>query len=295
MLSHIQEYLDYIEFEKNYSKLTIASYKRDLLEFKDFLEKEKYVVIDVKVIRSFMLYLSNDNSNRSIARKVSSLKSYYKFLRKNKITDDNPFESLERQHIKKRLPEILSFDEIVELLNLKISSSDEINARNTLIVRVLFASGVRVSELTNIKISDIDFFLKYIRIHGKGNKDRLVFIDDETVDCIYDYIDNYRVLFENHSNNSYLLTNRYGNKMTDRSVQIILKEMGKKMKNPKDIYPHMLRHSFASFLLEDGADLRSIQELLGHKSLQATQVYTTLSSKRLQENYLSAHPHAKKK
>ncbi len=295
MLKYIDLYLDYIKYEKNYSELTIKSYKRDFEEFNTFLKQEEIDIIDAKTIRAYMYYLSSNNTRRSIARKLSSLKSYYKYLRKNELSKENPFETLERQHIKKRLPEILTMDEISELLSIEISNKEEINKRNYLIVRLLFVSGVRVSELTSIKLTDIDLNEKYLKIHGKGNKDRLVFVDDETIDYVYDYISVYREMFENHNETSYLFINKFGNKLTDRSVQLILQEMGRRMKTPKDIYPHMLRHSFASSLLEDGADLRSIQELLGHKSLQSTQVYTSLSNQRLQQNYLQSHPHAKKK
>ena len=295
MLKYIDLYLDYIKYEKNYSELTIKSYKRDFEEFNSFLKQEEIDIIDAKTIRAYMYYLSSNNTRRSIARKLSSLKSYYKYLRKNELSKENPFETLERQHIKKRLPEILTMYEISELMSIEISNKEEINKRNYLIVRLLFASGVRVSELTNIKLTDIDLNEKYLKIHGKGNKDRLVFVDDETIDYVYDYISVYREMFENHNETSYLFINKFGNKLTDRSVQLILQEMGRRMKTPKDIYPHMLRHSFASSLLEDGADLRSIQELLGHKSLQSTQVYTSLSNQRLQQNYLQSHPHAKNK
>lgn len=295
MLSHVNAYLDYIKYEKNYSEYTYKFYKRDLDEFALFLKEENIQIIDQKTIKSFMYKLKmNGNEERSIARKLSSLKSYFKYLRKNGISMENPFEFIERQKIKKPLPELLTYEEIIELLTIEISNKEEFNIRNYLIVRVLFATGVRVSELTNMKIDDFDFIDDVIKILGKGNKERYVFFDEETKRLVKKYILNEREIIRQNKNNSYLFLNRFGEKMSERSIELILQDMGRRLKSPKEVYPHMLRHSFASFLLDSGADLRSIQELLGHKSLQATQVYTSLSTQRLQKNYLQSHPHSKK-
>lgn len=295
MLSHINDYLDYIKYERNYSDYTYKFYKRDLEEFASFLKQENIKIIDQKTIKSFMYRLKqNGNEERSIARKLSSLKSYFKYLRKNEISMENPFEFIEKQKIKKPLPELLTYDEIMELLRIEISPKEELNKRNYLIVRVLFATGVRVSELTNIKLENIDYEEDVIKILGKGNKERYVFFDEETEVLLKKYILIERETIRQNKNNTFLFLNRFGEKMSERSIELILQDMGRRLKSPKEIYPHMLRHSFASFLLDSGADLRSIQELLGHKSLQATQVYTNLSTQRLQKNYLQAHPHSKK-
>lgn len=288
------KFLDYLQYEKRYSQYTFKFYKRDLDEFEQFLDQEDIKEVNHKTIKSYMYSLTKKgNSRRTIARKLSSLKSFYKYLRKNNLSDNDPFSLVEKQHISKRLPEVLQIDEIVELMEIELTDKEHLNNRNYLLVRILFATGVRVSELTNIKIEHIDFNESYLKIRGKGNKDRFVFFDEDTRNLLLNYLKNDWPLFKKEETN-YVFLNKFGNKISERSVELILQEKGRKLRNPKDIYPHMIRHSYASMLLESGADLRVIQELLGHTSLQATQVYTSLSNQRLQKKYLDAHPHSKK-
>ena len=288
------KFLDYLQYEKRYSQYTFKFYKRDLDEFEQFLDQEDINEVNHKTIKSYMYSLTKKgNSRRTIARKLSSLKSFYKYLRKNNLSDNDPFSLVEKQHISKRLPEVLQIDEIVELMEIELTDKEHLNNRNYLLVRILFATGVRVSELTNIKIEHIDFNESYLKIRGKGNKDRFVFFDEDTRNLLLNYLKNDWPLFKKKETN-YVFLNKFGNKISERSVELILQEKGRKLRNPKDIYPHMIRQSYASMLLESGADIRVIQELLGHTSLQATQVYTSLSNQRLQKNYLDAHPHSKK-
>lgn len=293
-MEYKDKFLDYLQYEKRYSPYTFKFYKRDLDEFEQFLEMEMLDKVSNKTIKSYMYFLSKKgNTRRTIARKLSSLKSYYKYLRKNELSEEDPFALIEKQHISKRLPEVLSINEIVELMEIEIADKDYLNNRNYLIVRILFATGVRVSELTNIKLEHIDFNEGYLKVRGKGDKDRIVFFDEDTRNILYNFLQNDWPMFKKEETN-YIFLNKFGNKISERSVELILQEKGRKMKSPKEIYPHMLRHSYASSLLESGADLRVIQELLGHTSLQATQVYTSLSNQKLQKNYLDSHPHSKK-
>ena len=293
-MEYKDKFLNYLQYEKRYSPYTFKFYKRDLEEFEQFLEMEMLDKVSNKTIKSYMYYLSKKgNTRRTIARKLSSLKSYYKYLRKNELSQEDPFALIEKQHISKRLPEVLSISEIIELMEIEIADKDYLNNRNYLIVRILFSTGVRVSELTNIKLEHIDFNEGYLKVRGKGDKDRIVFFDEDTKNILYNFLQNDWPMFKKEETN-YIFLNKFGNKISERSVELILQEKGRKMKSPKEIYPHMLRHSYASSLLESGADLRVIQELLGHTSLQATQVYTSLSNQKLQKNYLDSHPHSKK-
>ena len=293
-MEYKDKFLDYLQYEKRYSPYTFKFYKRDLEEFEQFLEMEMLDKVSNKTIKSYMYFLTKKgNTRRTIARKLSSLKTFYKYLRKNELSEEDPFALIEKQHISKRLPEVLSINEIVELMEIEIADKDYLNNRNYLIVRILFSTGVRVSELTNIKLEHIDFNEGYLKVRGKGDKDRVVFFDEDTKNILYSFLQNDWVKFKKDETN-YVFLNKFGNKISERSVELILQEKGRKMKSPKEIYPHMLRHSYASSLLESGADLRVIQELLGHASLQATQVYTSLSNQKLQKNYLESHPHSKK-
>ena len=293
-MEYKDKFLNYLQYEKRYSPYTFKFYKRDLEEFEQFLEMEMLDKVSNKTIKSYMYFLTKKgNTRRTIARKLSSLKTFYKYLRKNELSEEDPFALIEKQHISKRLPEVLSINEIVELMEIEIADKDYLNNRNYLIVRILFSTGVRVSELTNIKLEHIDFNEGYLKVRGKGDKDRIVFFDEDTRNILYDFLQNYWPMFKKEETN-YIFLNKFGNKISERSVELILQEKGRKMKSPKEIYPHMLRHSYASSLLESGADLRVIQELLGHTSLQATQVYTSLSNQKLQKNYLDSHPHSKK-
>jgi len=296
MLIKLEEFYNYILYERNLSNLTYLSYSRDIDEFEKFCEKEmiKFEDIDHITIRSYnsMLMMKN-NTKRTIARKNSSLRTYYRFLNKNKYYDSNPFIYVERQKIDKKLPEVLTVQEITEILKIKVNKCEEINARNKCIVLLLYSTGLRCSEIVNVKLNDINFEDNSILVLGKGNKQRYVLFLDKTKEELLHYINYDRVLLDKE-NSPYLFLNKSGSKLTKRSIELFLQEMGKRLSVPKRIYPHIFRHSFATHLLDGGADLRVIQELLGHESIQATQVYTHLSNKTLHDNYRLAHPHSKR-
>jgi len=298
MLKHYDEFFNYLEVERNMSPLTIKAYHRDLDEFTTFLEREniREEKVDHRILRFYSSSLMmKHNSKRTVARKLSSLRTYYHFLNKNAYSTTNPFTYFENQKIDHKLPEVLSIKEVMDLLEVKISDSPDLNMRNTAMVHLLYSSGVRVSELVNIKLNDIYWDSNEIKVLGKGNKERFVMLYDEAKACLLEYCMQARRNLVKDSSCDYLLVNRLGQKMTPRGVESVLKEMGNHLVPPKSIYPHILRHSFATHLLDGGADLRSIQELLGHDSIEATQIYTHLSTQALRESFYKAHPRSKKK
>ena len=295
MLIRIDEFYNYIKIEKNMSDLTLFSYQRNINEFSNYLDREIVEFNDIthKTIRGYNAYLlKKGNSRRTVAQKNATLRTYFKFLNKNGYADFDPFVFAEKQRIEKRLPEVLSINEVVELMNVKVSKNESINQRNTCIVELLYSSGMRCSELVNIKLTDIDLENDVILVTGKGNKQRLVMINDDAKTCLLTYISDGREKLKT-KDDGYLLLNRFGEQMNVRGVEKTLTEMGEHMSTPKRIYPHILRHSFATHLLDGGADLRVIQELLGHSSISATQVYTHVSNTALYESYRNAHPHSK--
>ncbi len=301
MLEHQNEFIEYLLYEKHNSSLTIKAYKNDIMEFSKFVSREKGKCsidnIDKKDAYYFVSsLLSKNNKRRTIARKVSSLRNFYKFLMKNEFVSVNPFKEIETQKYEKALPNFLPIEQIRELINVEISTKASINQRNQAIIHLLYSSGLRVSELVNLKISDIDDSQKTLFIKGKGNKERLSLINDFSFDFVKRYINQGReeLTQKNIQRNENVIVNNKGNAITSRGIEIIVKKMGYRMKQPKDIYPHMLRHSFATHLMDNGMDIRSVQVLLGHESLSATQVYTHVTSKQLKKVYDNTHPRAKK-
>lgn len=292
-MKYIEEYLKYLKIQKNYSQETIDSYDEDLIEYYDFLQRENIDVLKVKYddIRFFLMEL-NDKKNKSstISRKLSSLRGFYKFLINNDYTKDNPFILIKTPRKEKRLPRFFYYNELEEMFN-SIDLSTPLGVRNRLILEVLYASGVRVSELVNIKVKDIND--EEIKVLGKGNKERITRIGDYAREILDLYLsDAYLTL--NKKNSEYLFLNNNGGKLTTRGVRFILDEIIKNTTINKKISPHMLRHSFATHLLNEGCDILSVQELLGHESLTATAIYTHVTTDRLKEVYFKTHPRAKK-
>ncbi len=292
-MKYIEEYLKFLKIQKNYSQETIDSYDEDLIEYYDFLQRENIDVLKVKYedIRFFLMEL-NDKKNKSstISRKLSSLRGFYKFLINNDYTKDNPFILIKTPRKEKRLPRFFYYNELEEMFN-SIDLSTPLGVRNRLILEVLYASGVRVSELVNIKVKDIND--EEIKVLGKGNKERITRIGDYAREILDLYLsDAYLTLNKNKS--EYLFLNNNGGKLTTRGVRFILDEIIKNTTINKKISPHMLRHSFATHLLNEGCDILSVQELLGHESLTATAIYTHVTTDRLKDVYFKTHPRARK-
>ena len=294
-MNNLDKYIDYLLYEKAYSKHTILNYKDDILEYLDFLKLEEleYENIVYEDLRYYLVYLKDKkkNSNSSIDRKISALRGFYKYLVNLKILEVNPFDIVSGPKKEKKLPRYFEYNELEELFN-SVDISSVIGRRDRLILELLYATGVRVSEMVEIKVSDIDISNRNINIIGKGNKERIVKFGEYCLDAINDYLDNsYNKL--NINNINYLFLNSRGSKLTDRGVRYILDNLIKETGLNKKISPHMLRHSFATHLLNNGADLLIVQKLLVHESIKATQVYTHVSTDRLKEVYFKSFPRAK--
>lgn len=296
VLLYKDEYLNFLIFEKKYTKNTYLSYQKDLLEFDTFLNENQFsfLEIDHKIVRYFMTHLmKKNNTRRTIARKLSALRSYYRYLIKMNYFDSNPLDLIDKQRYKKSLPETITYDEVQELLSINISSQSNLNYRNHLLILILYVSGLRVSELVGLKIPDVNLTNRTLFIkNSKGGIDRLALITQEACNSLEHYLTTIRSTFLNEQTqkNHYVFLNANGGPLTPRGVEQIVKKMGFELKRPKSLYPHMLRHSLATHLLDAGVDLRSIQELLGHKNLSATQIYTHVSTQKMEEVYQKAAP-----
>src|SRR6056297_3052014 len=280
---YLNEFIQYLEVERNYSNNTIKSYKNDLKEFFDYTEKD---LTDVKNrdIRIFIEYLYDiDRKRTTINRKISVLRTYFKLLRREELLDENPMEEILSAKNNKKLPDFLTINEINDLIN-SIGEENLLDLRNKTILKLLYATGLRVEKLVNLKKNDINFGNKYLKVKGKGNKERSVPITDIALKKLNKYLK--RRKYENER----IFLSKNGNPLSQRDIRRILKKLIKKMALDKNITPHTIRHSFATHLLERGADLRLVQELLGHSSISTTQIYTHISMEKMKEYYKKFHP-----
>lgn len=296
-IKEVNDYLDYLQYEKNYSKYTILNYKDDIEEFIDYIESEGLEFKDIVYsdIRFYLMYLKDNkhDDNSSIDRKLSSLRGFYKYLANNNIVQTNVFSLVNGVKKAKKLPRFFEYNELEELFN-ACNLDNALGQRDRLILEMLYATGVRVGELVNIKIEDIDESSRTILILGKGNKERYVTYGDYCSEILDLYLkEGYAKL--NINNSPYLFLNSKGGRISDRGIRYILDQIIKKTSIKKNISPHMIRHSFATHLLNAGADLLSVQKLLGHESIKATQIYTHVTTDRLKEVYFKNFPRAKKK
>jgi integrase/recombinase XerC len=287
----INLYLSYVSEVKNLSKNTTNSYKRDLQKLSIFLNSigiKNYDEIDDGVCTSWLgnLY-SLENTPKTIQRHLSSAKGFFKFLKKNSIIDSSPFELVKAPKTPSYLPEVLSPEDVSQLLNFK--PSDILEIRDLAIVELMYSSGLRVSETANINLDDFEEEMSFLRVLGKGAKTRLVPIGRYAKNAIDNWIYE-RIKYSRDSNA--LFINLKGSRLSVRSIQLRLKRLAVKQGLPP-IHPHMLRHSFATHMLESSGDLRTIQELLGHSSLSSTQIYTKLDYQHLVKIYDRSHPRAK--
>ena len=284
-MNNVYKFLDYLKYERGFSDYTIKSYKEDLTEFYDFaLEKN----IDIDLVRDYLRKIyENKYSNRSISRKVSSLKSYFKYLESEDIIKDNFMRLISNPKLEKTLPNYLNYDDLEKLLNYP-DTSNKYGLRDALILEMLYSTGVRVSELANIRLNDIDFNDRKILILGKGNKERYVYYGSKCEKLLDKY------LKMDHRDSSYLLIGKKSDRLNEREIRSIVTDSAKKAGINIHVSPHTLRHTYATHMLNDGADLKSVGDLLGHESLSTTQIYTHVSNERLRQVYLSAHPRAHK-
>ena len=294
MKNKLDEFFDYLIKQKNYSSNTKINYEIDINEFNDYLNKNSkdYLDVDYDFIKGYLMYLYDQKLSRSsISRKLSSLRSFYKYLFNNELIKTNPFKYVSLPKREKKLPKYVGILDLEIIFNTPDINSS-LGQRDRLILEILYATGVRVSELVNIKLSDIDFYNKEIMILGKGNKQRVVIFGDYCLDIINLFISDGRSkILEKHKKQSeYLIINEKGNKITTRGVEMLLDKIVEKAALKKHVTPHMLRHSFATHLLNNGCDILTVKELLGHESLETTQIYTHVSNERLRQVYLNCHP-----
>ena len=292
ILNDINEYLVFVSQVKNLSENTTKSYERDLKKLYLFLEKlnvTNYSDIKEEICSAWIgdLY-SQNNKPKSIQRHLSSAKGFFRFLKKNNLISSSPFELVTAPKSSSTLPDVLSPEDVEQLLNFKPSNTIEI--RDMAIVELMYSSGLRVSETVNINISDFEENMSFLRVIGKGSKTRLVPMGRFAINAINNWL-NEREKISN--NTDALFLNSKGSRLSVRSIQLRLKKMAIKQGLPP-VHPHMLRHSFATHMLESSGDLRTIQELLGHSSLSTTQIYTKLDYQHLAKIYDKSHPRAKK-
>lgn len=294
--SLLKKFLEYLKYEKKYSLLTIKNYERDINYFLYFLKDKKIFKItnvEYQDIRDYLVNLHNHQySKKTISRYISSLRTFFKYLYMEGIIKNNPMLLVLNPKLDKKLPNFLYTKDLENLLTIP-TSNNIYEIRDSLILELLYSTGIRVSELVNIKLKNINFNDKQIKIMGKGSKERYVMYGDICQNKLNKYLKNSRDIL-NVNQSEYLILNKNGEKITTRSIELLVKKYQKLSDVKVNVTPHTLRHTFATHMLEGGADLKSVQELMGHESLSSTQVYTHITSERLRNVYLHTHPRAKK-
>ena len=294
-MKEIEEFLSYLEYELNYSNLTVKGYSDEIEKYLTYTKEHNvnYKKISNDDIRNYLKYLDNlKYSKSSISRNLSSIRTYYKYLLDKKVVDSNPFKNISNPKKDKKLPNFLNYEEIMKIFD-SINEENILGKRDRCIVEVLYDTGVRVSELVNIKIKDIDFSEKTISIFGKGRKERIVYFGDYLYDVLNDYINNCRNILLSNKSCEYLILNSRGSQITTRGVEKIIDKVVKDASLKHKISPHVLRHTFATHMLNGGSDIKTIQQLLGHESLSTTGIYTHISNDVLRSEYLKNHPRSR--
>lgn len=293
-MKYLEEYIRYLTYEKHYSNHTIINYESDILEFIEYLDREKIALLDIDYafIRGYLSYLFEEkkDNNTTVSRKISSLRGFYKYLSNNNYIVNNPFRLVSLPKKSKNLPKYFYYNELEELFN-SCDKKTPLGQRDLLILEMLYATGVRVSELVNIKLRDINTFNLTIQILGKGNKERIVSFGEYAKDALDLYVSNGRKELDKYQS-EFLFLNHLGKPLTTRGIRDILNRIIKKTTIDKNISPHMLRHTFATHLINEGCDLLAVGELLGHESISATQIYTHVTTDHLKEVYFHTHPRA---
>lgn len=300
-------YMKYLEVERNASPYTVRNYATDLLGnysrgsekgFFQFLRLKNIGSlreVDKQTLRDYISWLMEQGVVKaSIARKLSAIRSFFRYLVREEILPANPLEKASSPKLDKRLPEFLTIDEMARLLEVPDLTTPQ-GQRDRALLELLYASGLRVSELVSLNLERVNLDTREIRVWGKGAKERMVLMGEPAVRALIDYLNEGRPELLGEKRSNALFLNRYGGRLTERSVQIELQEIADKAGIGKRVHPHMLRHTFATHLLDGGADLRVVQELLGHASLSSTQIYTHVSKSQAKKVYLSAHPMAQEK
>lgn len=296
----ILKFCDYIKVEKNYSDYTVENYKRDINEFKQYLENENFGNLKDftnNANRHYLAYLNQKKlRTRSVARKMSSLRSFYRFLVNEGIVKTNKFSDINSPKLEKILPKFLYVEEIEKMFD-SIDTETVLGKRDYAILEFMYGTGVRVSELCNLEIDDIDYINKQVIVLGKGNKERYLPLHDLIIEALEVYVNEAREVLQMRNKkevSTKLFLNHHGGALTPRGVRVVLENIVKDASESFHISPHMLRHSFASHLLNNGADLITVQELLGHENLSTTQIYTHISLEQIKREYMNKFPRASK-
>lgn len=297
MKEDIDNYKNYLVFERRMAKNTTNSYIKDLEGYQEFLLNERKIdkIDDVtKVdIDKYLEYLNNNNyTTTSIARKLTAVKNFHKYLlATNRLIKDEAI-TIERPKLRKALPNVLTVEEVDNLLDIKTDTP--FDYRNKAMLELLYGTGLRISEMLDLKLGDVDFENCIVRCFGKGSKERIVPIGEYIIDSLTDYLDHGRRYLIKNKVSDYLFLNNRGGRISRFSFFKILKKLLRDKEIKKDVSPHSLRHSFATHMLENGADLRSIQELLGHSDIATTRIYTHITNKKVENDYIEYHPRSKK-
>ena len=289
-MNYIDEFLEYLVVVKKHSDNTIVNYRNDLLEFYEYTG-DNLTSVDKDMVFDYLKHLYDEGiSKTSIARKLSSLRTFYNYLLKKEIIDINYFSLIKNPKKESSLPKYVKEDDINKMFSIP-DTRTWIGSRNLLIIRLLYATGLRVSELINIKLDDMNINDRTIRVLGKGSKERIVVFGNNAKEALDDYLNRARRQVDFH-NSPYLFLNKDGNRLSTRYVRKIIDDIIFKASIEMHVSPHMLRHTFATGMLNNGADLVSVKDLLGHESLNTTSIYTHVSDEKIKEIYNKAHPRA---
>lgn len=296
---YVEDFLTYLSFEKNYSEHTIKAYKSDIISFLIWIDSN-CLTTDLNKLREYMHFIQRfEYKKTTILRKIASLRGFYKYLYRERIIDNNPANSLIAPKKNKSLPKFLTDDEMERILD-NVQITTPAGFRNKAILELLWATGMRVSELSGLNFGDLELENDEIKVFGKGAKERIVLISKRAKKFLQQYINTARPLIPgcngikiSNDESSPVFINNTGYRLQTRTIRNVINEIVERIQLPKHVTPHMFRHSFATRLIEHGADLRVVQELLGHASISNTQIYTHISTQHLKEVYNTAHPHAK--
>lgn len=291
----VNDFFHFLKIEKGLAENTIASYKRDLNQYTTFL-KESCKIDDIHKIkrnhiRSFLENLSNNGkSSSSIARMISTIRSFHHFIIREYDVKHDVTLHIQTPKRERKLPKVLSNQEVELLLDLK--GNDPLVVRNKAMLETLYATGLRISELLSLKLNDLHLLMGFVRVVGKGGKERIVPLGSHAQKAIEEYVENARPALQNHFETDALFVNHRGRPLTRQGFGKVLRAIAREKNINKEITPHTLRHSFATHLLENGADLRAVQEMLGHADISTTQIYTHISKTRMKDIYQNYHPRA---
>ena len=286
-MKNIDEFIIDLKYVKNYSDNTIKSYESDLREFQEYLNKKDISMVNNDEIRKYFRTFDNKNE-RTLARTMSSMRAFYDYLIKKNIIKVNPMDDINGPKIGKYLPEVLTIDEVDRLLD--ITPKDAFTFRNRCILELLYSTGIRISELVGLKLENLSLNDSLIKVMGKGSKERVVPLNDITTDYLRDYITDVRPKMLKKVQTDYLFLNNHGKPITRQAVFKMIKARALEVGIKKNISPHTMRHSFATHMLEGGADIRFIQELLGHSDAQTTEIYTHIVNETLKKDYSEYNP-----